>query len=105
MNKNLRDLWEEAERTGEAVDIGNIVVCDVCDDDYTLSPKSGGFIFGSYAYCPGCAVRRLPVIRGYNEEHFIRAACPDDKSFADFVREYRGPEGSKVRVTSMDPKI
>lgn len=87
----LAAVWAEAERTGQPVPVGDTVVCDVCDDDYTSRPESGGFVFGSYAYCPSCATKQLPSIRGYGEEHLIRAHCPPGLSFADFVRDLRGP--------------
>lgn len=72
------------------LDVGNLVVCDVCGDDCTDSSESGGFIFGSYAYCPKCAVKGMQSIKKYNEERMIRAVCPTHSSFPDFVRAYRG---------------
>ena len=66
------------------------VICDICGDDCTNMNDSGGFIFGSKAYCPKCATEGLPVIKKYKEEHYIRATCPEGVSFPDFVREYRG---------------
>jgi len=95
----LAAKWEEAERTGKRVSVGAIVVCDVCNEDYTARTESGGFIFGSYAYCPACAVKHLPVMRRYGEEHHIHARCPATQSFADFVRELRGPD-AYVSITS-----
>ena len=92
MNKSIKDKWREAEETGEPVKVGDLVVCDVCDKDYTHSDAKGGFIFGSYGYCPTCAENRINEIRRYGEEHYIRAHCPPDMSFADFVRRYRGPD-------------
>lgn len=90
MNKQLEDLWKQAEANrGVEIDIGDIVVCDVCSDDYTESDDKGGFIFGSYAYCPKCAAEHEPLIEREGEAHYIRARCPEGKSFADFVREYR----------------
>lgn len=87
----LRQKWQEAdEHPGTVVDIGDIVVCDICDEDFTDSQEQGGFIFGSNAYCPRCAKRSLPDIKKYGEESYIRATCPDGKPFADFVRKYRG---------------
>jgi len=91
MNEKLKDAWNKAVQTGEKVDVGDIVVCDICDVDYTGSPESGGFVFGSTGYCPVCAVEGLETIKKYNEEKYIKATCPPDKSYADFIREYRGP--------------
>ena len=103
MNEDLKKKWDESERTGKPVPVGDLVVCDVCDADYTERRDSGGFIFGSYAYCPACAARHEPMIKSYNEEHMITARCPAPKltergveivSFADFVRGYRGPDAT-----------
>lgn len=80
--------WEEAERTGVPVEL---VVCDICGQDYTDNAlASGGFIFSSKAICPGCAPRVLTNIEKYKEQRFIKAHCPQFQSFADFVRAYRG---------------
>ena len=96
--KKLQDKWDEAEKSGEKIGVGTLVICDKCDGDFTDSPAVGGFIFGSYAYCPNCAPMALANIRSYNEEGYIKARCPEGKSFADFVREYRGP-GAYIQVT------
>ena len=104
MNKKLEELWDNAfTNTGEKVPLGDLVVCDVCNQNYTGSTESGGFIFGSYGYCPMCAEEGLANIRKYNEEQFIRARCPEGVSFADFVREYRGPDAF-VRVSQLRKK-
>lgn len=86
--------WEEAVRTGEQVDIGDLVVCDSCNDDYTCSLKCGGLIFGSKAYCPTCTPRLLNDVEKYGEQRYIRAHCRQLQTFADFVREYRGGNNS-----------
>lgn len=70
-------------------DMGHTVICDACNEDYTGKPDVGGFLFGSYAYCPKCAKRALPTIKFYKEERFIKAYCPEDKSFAVWVVELR----------------
>jgi hypothetical protein len=81
-------------------DIGDIVLCDLCNADFTNSEAIGGFIFGSKGVCPTCAPRFEADAKSYDELHYIRARCADDQSFADFVREYRGLEGSKVTITT-----
>ena len=100
----MADLWDKASRNpGEKVPIGRVVVCDVCNHDYTERPECGGFIFGSNnAYCPTCAEKHEPIIKSYGEEHYIRARCPDEQSFADFVRAYRGPD-SFIRISKGKP--
>lgn len=84
-NKDLDTAWAAAgDNPGKAIDIGRIVVCDFCNDDYTESQASGGLIFGSYALCPQCQHKVI------GEASRVRARCPEWMSFADFVREYRG---------------
>lgn len=86
----MKEVWQKAEQTGEPVDIGDLVVCDYCSTDYTNSTESGGLIFESKGICPKCAPRTMESIKRYKEERFVRAICPPEKSFAEFVREYRG---------------
>lgn len=80
-------------------DIGRTVICDTCGADWTNRKESGGLIFESKGICPDCTPGLMKSVKQYEEEHYIRAICPEGKSFADFVREYRGPEGNKVRIT------
>lgn len=94
---SLNDAWDKAFASpGTPVDIGDTVVCDVCDEDYTQRPDIGGFIFGSYAYCPTCATKHLPDIVRAMEETAIKARCPADQSFADFIRAYRAGRGGNT---------
>ena len=100
MNEKLRAAWEAAfARPGELVPVGRAVVCDVCSADWTERPESGGFLFGSYAYCPDCAAKGLETIKKYREERYISARCGGEESFADFARRMRGPEAG-IRVTA-----
>lgn len=63
------ELWQ--------IDIGDIVVCDICNMDYTNSKDRGGFISGGYAICPKCEKHtRL------NDVDYISRP---DESFKDFV--------------------
>jgi hypothetical protein len=71
------------------IDIGNKVICDYCDKDYTNSNETGGFLFGSYATCPECAPRIIENARKYGEENHIRAICPPELSFRDWVYTLR----------------
>ena len=75
-------------------DIGNSVICDSCNKDYSNSDEAGGFLFGSNGYCPSCAKEALPRIKGYNEERFIKAWCPEEMSFKDFILAIRGGDNT-----------
>lgn len=73
------------------VDIGNTVLCDLCNADYTDSNESGGFLFlSSTGVCPKCAPEFLKNIESYHEEKYIRAWCSDHLSFKDFIIKIRG---------------
>lgn len=69
------------------IDMGDQVLCDSCSVDYTNSTVSGGIQFQSKAICPDCVPRWMERIEKYGEQKFIRATCPKDKTFADWVRE------------------
>ena len=99
MKDELKQAWDAAfEHPGEAILVGRNVVCDSCSKDWTDDPRSGGFLFVSTAYCPDCADEHLKLVKHYKEERYIRAVCKPDESFADFVRNLRGPDAF-IRVT------
>jgi hypothetical protein len=89
MNNDLKRAWDEAERSGEVIEIGNIVVCDYCNEDYTLRDDNGGFLFQSSAVCPQCAPRIEASAKEYRETQFIRQRAESDESFRDFVLRIR----------------
>lgn len=102
--KELADTWKRAEdNPGQPQKVGDIVVCDGCSRDFTVSEAQGGFIFGSMGCCPLCAPQMLKDIKKYGEEWYIKARCPAEMSFADFVRQYRGPD-SAITVRPFSPK-
>ena len=70
-----------------AVDMEDSVYCDNCEADYTNSDDKGGILFQSKAICPKCTPTFKASIVRYKEEKFIRAKCPKNKSFADWVRQ------------------
>ena len=95
---------EALDRGGPAViPVGSTVLCDACDTDLTSDPRSGGFIFGSYGYGPCCAAERLESIKGYGEQSFIRARCPEGMSFADWIRFMRGPSAAITITPGRQP--
>lgn len=74
----------------DRIDIGNTVLCDLCNEDFTNSNKSGGFIYMTKGICPNCAGDFLKAVKKCKEEMYISQYCPKDTSFADFIRNYRG---------------
>lgn len=98
--ESIRKAQLDALQSGEdaVIPLGRTVVCDRCDTDLTGDPRPGGFLFGSYGYGPCCAEEALASIRGYDEEWNIRARCPQGVSFADWIRDLRGP-GAAITIT------
>jgi len=90
----VQDAYDLSEVIGEAVSIGDIVLCDACNADHTIESTTGGFIFGSYAMCPACADNMMRTIKACKEEHYIKATCGPDETFAEFVRKYRGGDAT-----------
>ena len=84
---DVYDFFKGFEVT--TIDFGIHVCCDLCGVDFTKSKKSGGFLFGNTAVCPDCAPRVLDSAKKHNEEEYIKAFCPEDMSFGDFVRSHR----------------
>lgn len=76
------------------------VMCDYCNFNFTFESQSGGYIFGSNAVCPACAVEGMRKIKHYKEEHYIKAICPPGESFWNFVVNYR-----KSRYAEKNPGV
>lgn len=96
---NLDKKWDAAfAQPGEKIPVGRDVICDICDLDWTDRPESGGFLFESKAVCPDCAPGFMASVIKYNEQRFIHGECPKGQSYADWVRELRGPDAF-IRVT------
>lgn len=90
----------KATGQGEAsvIPLGDVVLCDIDSTDLTADPRSGGYMFGSYAVGPCCAERHEAMVKGYGEQRFIGSRCPGGIPFADWVRGMRGPEAA-IKVT------
>lgn len=69
----------------EIFDIGDDVFCDYCGKDYSNSDAQGGIMFGSKGACPECAERVEEGARKHNEMDWIKARCPEGKSFKDWI--------------------
>lgn len=79
----------------EEIFIGDEVVCDFCNDDYTDSEDRGGFLIGSYAVCPKCAEK-------YRADYpVVDERCRDDETFKQFVMRIRNGNNS-IFVGSTD---
>lgn len=80
-------------------DIGDTVVCDLCNMDYTSSMNEGGFIFVSKAVCPLCASRVEREARANGEEHFIKERARPHEPFRELVLRVRGGNNT-VTITT-----
>jgi len=90
--------------TQEITDNGDRVVCDVCSEEFLEGDKrSGGFLFDSYAFCPKCAVKKLPRIKSYREESHIKAWCPAGMPFRQWVLRLRNGNNNTI-VTTVERK-
>lgn len=96
----FRDLSEG--RLISERDIGDSVCCDYCSKEWRGDETSGGFLFGSYATCPDCAPDMEKRIKGYGEEHLIKARCPPAISFHAFVMALRNGN-NKITVRALKP--
>lgn len=73
-------------------DIGNTVICDRCNTDYTESDETGGLIIGSWAYCPKCVKE---IHSQLSERDLERALCaPAWVPFRQFVLDARGGDNT-----------
>ena len=84
---------------------GDLVLCDMCNADWTERTESGGFVFGSKGVCPDCAPKTMKSIHRYEEEAYIKANCPIDRSFAEFIREFRGGPCTRTIMTGSIEEI
>ena len=72
------------------IDPGDVVLCDYCNGDFTNSDVIGGLLVGSDAVCPRCQPKTLARLKLYHEEQHIQGFCPENMSFANWVRSIRG---------------
>ncbi len=96
-NPELDALWDQAWKSGEAVDVGPLVVCDGCSEDFSNSDAEGGMLFQSKALCPKCASKWEEGAKKYGAEHFIRARAEPGESFKAFTLRMRGGNNT-IRV-------
>jgi len=67
--------------------LGDVVVCDLCNKDYTQSDEEGGCQFGSNAVCPDCMPKILESAKKYGELDHVKHYCPKGMPFRKFVTE------------------
>jgi hypothetical protein len=77
----------------QSIDIGETVLCDICNADYTNSDSLGGILVGSYAVCPQCA----PDFHDSDDDPIIH--CPAGVRFRDWVLSIRGGRNT-IEITT-----
>lgn len=80
------------------IDIGDAVLCDLCNADYTESDQKGGLVLNESAVCPICQPDIEASVKKYGEEGHINARCPAEMSFKQFILAYR-PNNSIIIET------
>lgn len=82
----------------QTLDVGNQVLCDFCNVDYTDSDEIGGVLLGSKAACPKCEPGIRQGAREHNEEHLLVYA-PEGMMFRVWVLQLRGGDNT-IRVVT-----
>lgn len=87
----------------EVFDMGNTVLCDFCNKDWTFLEGKGGVLFGSYAVCPDCMTDEwLAEVERLGETEYISQRCPDHMEFRKWVWSLRGGQGGKIEITILE---
>lgn len=100
-----RSIWDLAwDNPNQEIDVGRLVYCDDCGNDYTDSDDVGGILFQSKALCPGCAPQWRKGAIKHGEEKYIRAIAEPGETFADFARRMRGGVNT-ICVTTLNERV
>jgi hypothetical protein len=83
------------------IDIGNTVLCDYCNRDFTESDETGDLLVGAEAVCPRCEPQVRERLKMYGEEGDIAAECPAGMSFWKFVLAIRNGDNT-IRIRFWD---
>ena len=69
-----------------------MVICDMCNVDFTLEPNSneiGGFLFGSNGVCSRCTSRIRTNAARFGELGYIKAEALPNETFKSFILRMR----------------
>jgi len=83
------------------IDIGDTVLCDFCNEDFTNSDALGGLLFQSKGVCPTCEPEFMANVKKHGEERFIRDKPLEFESFRAFILRIRGGNNT-VTVTTFN---
>lgn len=95
-------MWlEKAKVLKEEIiaDLGDEVICDLCNGDYTGSNECGGVLMGGYAICPRCVREKNIDLNSLEDTDMV---CPDDVYFWRFVLWTRNGDNTIKFITEED---
>jgi hypothetical protein len=72
-----------------------VVICDLCNKDWTGSETSGGGVFSSTGVCPDCEPNFLEGFNKYVDERKYWVPCPPHISHYEFIVRFRRGEYTK----------
>ena len=88
-----KEKWAKAEANpGTKIPLGDSVLCDFCNKDWTGNLATGGFVVHGYATCPDCAEGTYKNLEKFDELAYIETTCEPGETFAQMVLRYRGPD-------------
>jgi hypothetical protein len=93
---------KNGDHSTEVINIGDTVICDFCNEDYTNSDKQGGMLYGSYGTCPECVPRIEASAKKYQEEHLILERALPGETFKAFSLRMRKGDNA---ITFLKGKI
>jgi len=70
------------------IDVGDRVICDLCNTEYTNSDAVGGVLFSHKACCPICAPEMIKNAKKFKETRFLELPTVGE-TFRDFVLRIR----------------
>ena len=91
LQDSLREQFESMFDVVVKMEPGDVVLCDLCNKDWTDSDVSGGLLFSSKGVCPDCAPKFEEDAKKEGEEDYIQGRCPENMSHADWIRDVVRP--------------
>ena len=85
--------------TEQIIDIGDVVLCDDCNEEYTESEAQGGILFGSRAICPSCTPKWEENAVKFDEEEYITDRALPGETFHSFIMRIRGGDNT-IKIQS-----
>ena len=104
--ENLKDIF--GLENVVVVGVGSpatLVLCDLCNADYSTSDESGGFVLSSYGVCPKCEDQVFADCAELEEYDAIVAVCREGESHRDFIVRYRGADRAEQEMLLLEAQV